>query len=160
MTRHIHLHRSRSINARDAALRKLRQANRALLAGSVLLTGVLADVASASFKGSTRHSGSGSQRSGAHHAKKSAQLGPTPAVSPPSEPPAAAGQTESESEQSTTTPEESSQATGSPEAASEPAPESSAPSESSEPKGATPQQNAELEEIQREREEPVVSGGS
>lgn len=50
------IHRNHSIHTghtRDAALRRLRQANRWLLAGSAILTGVLTDAAANAFPGHT-----------------------------------------------------------------------------------------------------------
>ena len=45
--------RTHTTHARDAALRKLRRLNRWMIAGSIALTGVLADVAANAFPGKT-----------------------------------------------------------------------------------------------------------
>jgi hypothetical protein len=45
--------RAHTTNARDAALKRLSRANRLLIAGSVVLTGVLSDVAANAFAGKT-----------------------------------------------------------------------------------------------------------
>ena len=47
------MHRDRPASARDAALLKLGRVNRWLIAGSVLLTGALSEVAAQAFPGKT-----------------------------------------------------------------------------------------------------------
>ena len=165
-----HSTRSRSIDARNAALRRLATANRVLIAGSVALTGVLADVAAASFKGATHSGGKTSARRTANGATAKARhhTSTAPAVKPPASPPKAAeAEHEPEQGQETSSSSSSSEAASTPESSAS-SPEASSTGESSSststPESSETQasaaQEAELAELQREREEPAVSGGS
>lgn len=129
-------------NARDAALRRLRRSNRWLIAGSVALTGILAEVAAQAFPGKSLHGASSGAASssgakGASHptgsqSSSSTKLQP-PAQGPEAHPaPAPSG-------------ESSTQASGQPSPSSEG--QSGSGAESSQP---SPQESAP----------PVVSGGS
>src|ERR1700736_898876 len=74
-------------HARDAALKRLRRANRWLIAGSVVLTGVLADVAANAFAGKTIKSSAASKRAGAGSSSSgSSSTGSTP-LRPPAQAP-------------------------------------------------------------------------
>jgi hypothetical protein len=139
-------------DSRDAAMRRLSRANRWLIAGSVALTGVLADVAANAFPGKTLHKTTrGSRTPSAGHAASS----PTPAtpgpVQPPSNPPESASQGNSGEGKNPPT-------TG--EGASGQAPQSP---ETQPPREAAPSGEAAQSQQQapaQESEAPVVSGGS
>jgi hypothetical protein len=77
--------RAHTTQARDAALKRLSRANRLLIAGSVVLTGVLSDVAANAFAGKTigasavKHTGGRARGSSARKA--------SPPLTPPAEAP-------------------------------------------------------------------------
>jgi hypothetical protein len=130
-------------NARDAALRRLSRTNRWLIAGSVALTGILAEVAAQAFPGKSRNGASSaaarsSGAKGATHSAGSQGNSPTK-LAPPAQAPEA---------QPAPTPQSGE---SSPEASGQPSPSSEGQSgsgaESSQP---PPQESAP----------PVVSGGS
>jgi hypothetical protein len=145
-------------HARDAALHKLRRLNRWLIAGSIALTGVLADVAANAFPGKTikastsKPKGAGRQ-SGGSSGKSSQSLKP-----PQKAPEASSGSAPSQE-------------------SSAPSPESAAPSQEAAPpqessasrktrESAPPKESAPAPEASREAapapesSAPVVSGGS
>ena len=148
------VHRSDALhtpNSRAAALRRLARANRWLLAASVVVTGVLTDVAANAFPGHKKeqrrsaarrkHSTHKPLKPPAQAPTTSTQQAPAPATETPAETPTKAAP-------ETVTPE-----TSAPEQSSEaPAPETRseapAPEETREPAPAP------------ERSEPIVSGGS
>src|ERR1700730_13132744 len=137
-------------HARDAALRKLKRANRVLLAGSVVLTGVLSDVAANAFGGRTIKSTSGKRASPPLHASSSSGSSATP--SRPLRPPEQAPQATTEAQ---------------PPAASQ-EPSQPAPSQEAPPsRESTPSQEAPAQEAapphqapSQEPAPPAVSGGS
>lgn len=157
----------RPTNARDAALRRLSRANRWLVAGSVTLTGVFAEVAASAFPGKTvKAAGAGGlKKSNTNHAAK--------ASAKPIQPPAQAPKASTPPEP-TTTPESPSQesapaqeSTHSQESA--PAQESAPTQESAPAKESAPvEQSAPAQETvptqesapAQESSPPVVSGGS
>ncbi|HEY4897004.1 MAG TPA: hypothetical protein VII01_13035 [Solirubrobacteraceae bacterium] len=144
-------HRHHTTHTRDAALRQLHRVNRWMIAGSVVLTGVLADVAANAFPGKTIKKTS-SARSHSKHTSTSSSHTTTGVLKPPSEAPKA-----SESE-----------ASRSPEAppAEEASPQGSAPAQESAParESAPAQESAPAPETtpppEPESSGPVVSGGS
>lgn len=163
------IHRNDSLHTghtRDAALRRLRQANRWMIAGSAVLTGVLTDAAANAFPGHTvtKRSGAGAPASSARKARKP--------LTPPAAPPkASTGGGEStrsstQSSQTTAPAEATQQAQGEPQTPAEaPSSESSAPAEASAPEASrtaeqTQQPTQEAPPPVEERSEPVVSGGS
>jgi hypothetical protein len=159
------IHRNDSIHTghtRDAALRRLRQANRWMIAGSAVLTGVLADAAANAFPGHTvtKRSGAKAPASSARKAHK--------ALTPPAAPPKASTedgestQSSTQSSQPNAPAEETQQAQSEPQASAEaPRSESSAPAETSnQPAEQTQQPAQEAAPPVEERSEPVVSGGS
>jgi hypothetical protein len=90
--------KSHGTSARDAALRRLRRANRWLIAASVTLTGVLTDVAARAVAGKTPQNGATSAAGGSNtatrgHATSSANGGrlQSPQQSPQSAPEGEAG---------------------------------------------------------------------
>ena len=134
--------------SRDAALRRLRSANRWLVAGSALLTAVFADLASSAF------SGHPSSAAGASRAARRGHTATKP-LRPPAQAPRAAGpqsvqppaQTEAEA------PAQASTEEGAPEQPSAPAQQA--------PEAAPEPREAESSEAPpSEPSEPVVSGGS
>jgi hypothetical protein len=143
----LHIH---TTHTRDAALLRLRRINRWLIFGSILLTGVLADVAANAFPGHKK-AASTKARAGSHRKER-----PTGVLAPPEQSPeraaeSSSGQGESDqpSESSTGEGSSSGESSGGESRAPETAPESTqqeAPSESSESSG--------------ESSGPVVSGGS
>jgi hypothetical protein len=137
-------------NARDAALQRLRRTNRWLIAGSVVLTGVLSDVAANAFAGKTLKASSTGKPAGRSRGSSSSGSAGTSThpLRPPAQAPRATTPTDAPPSQ------ESSQAAPSQESqqaapeSSQPAPESSQPAPSQET--APPQEAAP----------PAVSGGS
>src|ERR1700687_677061 len=75
-------------NARDAALRRLSRANRWLIAGSVVLTGVLSDVAANAFAGKTIKSSTAAKRGASGSSSRSSTTASKP-LSPPAQAPQA-----------------------------------------------------------------------
>jgi outer membrane biosynthesis protein TonB len=141
----------RPTHFRDAALRRLSRLNGLLIAGSVVLTGVFAEAAAATFKGKSSHKtspGAHAKRNAhhaVHHTHTSTQIRP-PATAPQ---PAPKSEPEVSSESSATVSPE-------PQAA---APEAETPAPSEAP--APVEQAPEPREVEPERSEPpVVSGGS
>jgi hypothetical protein len=135
---------------RDAALRSLHRINRWLLAGSVVLTGALTDVAAHAFPGKTLKRGSTADgksaasrtTSGAGTSTGSSKSS-TGALAPPAQAPQATGESPAPSQEATQTGESA------PARESTPAQTAPAPEASSEP---APETNSEPE--------AVVSGGS
>lgn len=137
-------------NTRDAALRRVSHANRWLIAGSVALTGVLADVAANAFPGKTLHKGTSGSRSLHKSRAPSSSTTTTPGpVQPPSSPPESASQGG-----------ESQNGAAAGEGGSAQAPQAS---EAQPPQEAAPSGEAAQSQQQapaQESEAPVVSGGS
>jgi hypothetical protein len=151
-------------HTRDAALSKLARINRLILAGSVTLTGVLADVAAHAFPGRTPHSHSVSTTKPAARQTHSvrAPSSSSGSLHPPAEAPKPAGETKVESapEQPATTSESppSSQAAPAQESAGSESKSTPEPAPAQEP---TPQPTHEPEPAPAQEEPaPVVSGGS
>lgn len=138
-----HSSQTRTVNARDTALRKLSRINRFLIAGSVTLTAVLADVAANAFPGKTLHAHPQAKAKGTtarHHSKSPSSAGSTSTDSqlrPPAKAPEAAPEPKTESgsgeesapaseaapaEETTPTPTRESAPTPEPAPAEEPAP--------------------------------------
>jgi hypothetical protein len=147
--------RTQATHARDVALRKLSHINRWLIAGSVLLTGVLYEVAAQAFPGKTLHAGSSSdpKSTGAHRASqgsgaKSSTCSPG-SLEPPCQAPQAAPEGES-TEQPSSGEAPSSRESGE---AREPAPSQESPPASEATPGREPAPA-------NEATPPVVSGGS
>jgi hypothetical protein len=135
--------RTDSTRSRDAALRRLRNANRWLIAASVAATGVLTEVAAQAFPGRTIKTSAATRAVRSGSAGGSAARGkPTP-LRPPAQAPESSASSES----------------------SNPS-ESSAPNESSPPAGeasgeaASPAQGTPPAEGSGQAPEAVVSGGS
>jgi hypothetical protein len=138
-------------NARDAALQRLRHANRWLIAGSVALTGVLSDVAANAFAGKTlKASSTGKHASGSRGSSSSGSSGTaTQPLRPPAQAPQGTTTTEAPPSQESSQAAPSQESQQSAPESSQPAPESSQPApESSQP---APSQEAAP---------PAVSGGS
>lgn len=146
--------------SRDAALRQLHRINRWLIAGSVVLTGVLTDVAAHAFPGKTLKSGSlkasHSSAGGKGGARKASAA--TGSLQPPEQAPQAS--TESPSQESAPTHESvpSQESTQSGESAR--AQESTPAGESAPAQESTPAQESAPAQAAGESSEPVVSGGS
>jgi len=156
----------RQTNARDAALRRLSRANRWLVAGSVALTGVFAEVAASAFPGKTvkASSAGGSKKAGIRASKTAAKP-----IQQPTQAPKA-----STTPEPTTTPESPTRESAPSEEAApakESAPtEESAPTKESAPaqESAPTQESAPVEQSAPTQESapspessaPVVSGGS
>jgi hypothetical protein len=75
-------------DARDAALKRLSRANRWLIAGSVLLTGALSDVAANAFAGKTIKSSNAGKR-GTGSSSSGSSTTPSKPLSPPAQAPQA-----------------------------------------------------------------------
>jgi type IV secretory pathway VirB10-like protein len=148
------IHRNDSLHtarSRDAALHRLGRINRWLIGGSVVLTGVLTDVAANAFSGHSKSSAATSGSSSAkrrhhHHTLK---------------PPAQAPKT-TETHQAAPAPETPAPTEEAPAPREEaPAPREEAPApveETQAPEAAAPE--PEVREEAPAPEEPVVSGGS
>jgi hypothetical protein len=142
--------------ARDASLRRLGRINRWLIAGSVALTGVLADVAANAFGGRTIKSGVGASATKTKRSTgSSSSSGGSSGLQAPSQAPQG---TESSQEPrgESSAPSQESQA---------PSQESQAPSQESSPsREAAPSQESPPPEASREAApqapEAAVSGGS
>jgi hypothetical protein len=149
----LHIH---TTHTRDAALLKLKRVNRWLIMGSIVLTGVLADVAASAFPGKTKTTAKGA--TGTHrHTKKSDPVG---VLAPPAKAPESAPNSSS-GEGSADPPSEGSAGEGSsagesPQSSEAPSPETSTAPESS----SEAQSEAQSEEPSAESSGPVVSGGS
>jgi hypothetical protein len=137
-------------HTRDAALRRLRQANRWLIAGSAILTGLLTEAAASAFPGHTIHKGATTTRRHVSRHK---------ALQPPAQAPKASTST-------TTTPSETTTSTET-QAPSESSAPAQTPAESTPTTESAPEQSAPVEEtheaappVEEEHSEPVVSGGS
>lgn len=139
-------------HTRDAALRQLGRINRWLIAGSVVLTGVLADVAASAFHGKTLGAKSSA---GGRHAKRSGSSHTTTGVlRPPEQPPREGSESEPAQEAQPGEPAQES-------APQESSPSESAPQQESSPSTeAAPEQSAPAQEAPAEEGGPVVSGGS
>jgi hypothetical protein len=155
------LHRHSS-NTRDAALRRLTRANRWLVAGSITLTGVLAEVAAQAFPGKKLSSaGAATVQGGATSRERHPPDAPE-ALHPPEQAPQASGEASSESPTTPqATPEsQASQGTSPPAESAPPSSESPPPSSESAPPAEAPAQPARPESPTREEAPPVVSGAS
>lgn len=161
--------RNHTTHTRDAALLRLSRINRWLVAGSIVLTGVLADVAANAFPGKTKRSStSSSARRSATH-----KSGPTGVLASPEQAPEAStgsgsssgGASSSESSGSESSGSESSGSeSSSGEASSSESTGSSSSGEasSSESSGSEPSTSSESSSGggSEESSGPVVSGGS
>ena len=149
----LHIH---TTHTRDAALLKLKRVNRWLIMGSIVLTGVLADVAASAFPGKTKttaKSATGTHR----HTKKRDPVG---VLAPPGQAPESAPESSS-GEGGSDPPSEGSAGEGSsagesPQSSEAPSPETSAAPESS----SEERTEEQSEEPSTESSGPVVSGGS
>lgn len=145
--------RRHSTHARDTAIAQLSRINRWLLAGSVLLTGVFAEIAANAFPGHTRRSASNHATGPSAHRQgtttstaplKPPEQAPGAVTEGPSESPAGEGQSSPPTSESQAGSGEAGATPSAPE--SQPAPEAPAESAPSEP---APEASG-----------PVVSGGS
>jgi hypothetical protein len=142
--------RQSTSHTRDAALRRISHANRWLIAGSVALTGLLADVAANAFPGRTLHKGAHGARSLGKGASRSTTSTQQQSVQPPLAPP------ESASSAGSGESEEGSAAGEGGSAQAPPASEAQPAQEAPSGEAAQSQQQAPAQES----EPPVVSGGS
>jgi Mg-chelatase subunit ChlI len=148
-------------DAREAALRRLTRVNRLLVAGSVALTAVLADIASQAFAGKAHHTPTaGSVRAGARRRHPTAS--PSAHRAKPTPPPAAPqASPERESSEGGESPSSEARETPSPEAATPEEASSSAPAEHvAEAAPEAPAETAPSSPPPPAPEAPVVSGGS
>jgi hypothetical protein len=150
--------RAHTTHTRDAALRELRRMNRWMIAGSIVLTGVLSDVAANAFPGKTLKAIKTPAKKGTSSSHKSNSPTKTTPLKPPAQAPKAA-EAPAPSTQSPPSSESSRASESAP--AQEPAPsqESTPPSQESSPPSATPEASRESAPAQ-EPSAPVVSGGS
>ncbi|HEV7163334.1 MAG TPA: hypothetical protein VGN25_08780 [Solirubrobacteraceae bacterium] len=146
--------RIHTTHTRDAALRQLHTVNRWMIAGSVVLTGVLSDVAAHAFPGKTTKSIAGTKGTASKHAKKSRSHTTTGVLKPPAQAP------KTTSTEATPPPEaRSSETPPAQESAEESAPaRESAPAQQEAPPAQEPAPAQESAPPQQEA--PVVSGGS
>jgi outer membrane biosynthesis protein TonB len=156
-------------DARDAALRRLSRANRWLVAGSVALTGVFAEVAASAFPGKTvktTGAGGSSKPAKSHVSKAAAKPIQPPAQAPkarttpdPSAPPESPTQESAPSQESAPAQESAPSQESAPAQESVPAKES-APAEQSAPVQETAPAPSQESAPAQESSAPVVSGGS
>jgi hypothetical protein len=143
-------HRSHTTHTRDAALRDLQRINRWMIAGSVILTGVLSDVAANAFPGKTvKHATPSSGKA----AKKKSGGGAKTTTGVLRAPEQAPAKAESEPAQES--------APSEPAQESEPTQDAAPERESAPVEEAAPEREAApAQEAAPEAEAPVVSGGS
>jgi outer membrane biosynthesis protein TonB len=139
-------------HTRDAGLFQLNRMNRWLIAGSVFLTGVLAEVAAHAFPGKTTSS-AGAHRARSSHAGTPTTTTQTPAPLAAPEQPPASGEEQAPSEEAPPSTQEPQPQE------SQPAPEtrSEVPQQESQP---APEAPAPAEQERPREEGPIVSGGS
>lgn len=142
-----------STSLRDAALRRLQRSNRWLIAGSVALTAVFAEVAANAFPGKTLKT-SGTSKSGVHNGSSAKTAQP---VRPPVQAPTATPEREAPAEEPSSSESTPSQES-TPGQESAPAQESAEPSTESPPARETAPEPAPAPVEQQAP--PVVSGGS
>lgn len=140
-------------HTRDAALRQLQRMNRWLIAGSVVLTGVLADVAASAFHGKTL-SGK-TARAGRPAGGSSSSHTTTGVLRAPEQPPQSGSPSEPAQESAPSEPSQE----AAPQQESAPSQES-APAQEAPSGEAAPEQSAPAQEAAPEESGPVVSGGS
>lgn len=148
--------RIHTTHTRDAALRELNRLTRWLIAASVVLTGVLSDVAASAFSGkTTKHTTA--KKSTKHKAHKTFKKSAAGALKPPAQTPTTPTETQPPQE---ATPESAPAQEPAPSNESAPTHES-APAQEAAPESA-PAQEAAPEQTAPPAEEsgPVVSGGS
>ena len=95
----------RPTSTRDAALKRLSHVNRWLVAGSVALTGVFAEVAASAFPGKTVKSAGAS--AGSHAKAKHRSKAPAASIKPPAQVPQASTTTEPAPTEESAPPQES-----------------------------------------------------
>jgi small subunit ribosomal protein S16 len=146
------MRRIHTTHTRDAALRQLNKVNRWLIAGSVVLTGVLADVAANAFPGKTTKATATSKA----HKKSSGSASKTSTgvLRAPEQAPKASSEAEPEQQAAPSEPAQE-------VAPQEAAPAQEAPQEAAPEREAAPEQEAApAQEAAPEESGPVVSGGS
>jgi hypothetical protein len=115
----------RATQVRDAALRRLGWANRAMLVASLALTGVLAEITASSFDHGAQARGAAPRRHGSRPAHRASTKQATAPLRPPAEAPKPVEheQTAPPAEEVTATPpQEEADSEPAPKAASEPPP--------------------------------------
>lgn len=154
--------RIHTTHSRDAALRELHRINRWMIAWSVLLTGVLSDVAAHAFPGKHLKTTANARRSSAKHgpARHSGSASSHKSLTPPSHVPRATQQAPAQIQESPAAEPTQSQESA-PTQESAPVQES-APAQEPQPEqeAAPAQESAPAPEPAPEPEAPVVSGGS
>lgn len=145
----------RSTSLRDAALRRLQRSNRWLIAGSVALTAVFAEIAANAFPGKTLKP-AGASKAGASH-NRSAKTSTQP-VKPPVQAPTATPEGQASAEEPPSSSESAPSQEPAPAQESAPAPEPSEPAAESPPAGEAAPEPAPAPVEQQAP--PVVSGGS
>jgi outer membrane biosynthesis protein TonB len=144
-----------STSLRDAALRRLEHSNRWLVAGSVVLTAVFADIAANAFPGKTLKASSAS-KGNAHTGSSKTTTQP---VKPPVQAPTATPEGEAKAEEPPASSEPSQESVPSQEST----PSQESPPAESAPPSSEPSTEAAPEPTPAPAEQqapPVVSGGS
>lgn len=150
-----------SKSSRDAALRRLRRLNRWLIAGSVALTAVFAEVAANAFPGKTLKT-TGASKAGTNSASPKTS---TQAVKPPVQAPTATPEGEASAEEPSSSESAPSQESvpsqgSAPAEESTPSQESAPEQESTPPAGESAPAQESAPPPAPEPAPPVVSGGS
>ncbi|MHB8240588.1 MAG: hypothetical protein ACYDHN_01230 [Solirubrobacteraceae bacterium] len=148
--------RIHTTHSRDAALRELHRINRWMIAGSVVLTGVLSDVAAHAFPGKSVKAAASSKKAHRAEAHKSTSGHTSTGVLRPPE------QAPQSSEEATPGAESAPSQESSPAEETAPSTEESAPSTEAAPEqeSVPAQESPPAQEAAPEPEAPVVSGGS
>jgi hypothetical protein len=147
-----------STSMRDAALRRLERLNRWLIAGSVALTAVFAEIAANAFPGKTVKTPGASK--GSPHSGSSAKTS-TQSVKPPVQAPTATPEREAAAEEPSSGSESAPSRESAPTQESTPSQESAPAQESAPPASeSAPAQETAPTPAPAEQAPPVVSGGS
>ena|ERR1035441_3001212 len=122
--------RIHTTHSRDAALRDLHRINRWMIAGSVILTGVLSDVAANAFPGKTVKSSAAAKKAlsaQAKHQHTGSSQTSTGVLRPPEKAPQASGESQPSQQAQSSEAAPSQESAPAHESAPEPAPEAEAP---------------------------------
>jgi len=150
--------RSHTTHTRDAALRQLQRLNRWMIAGSVVLTGVLADVAANAFPGKTiKHTTAPSAtKTGSTNSSSGSKKTSTGVLRAPTQAPKSSESESAPAEAQAPARESAPAQEAAPSQEAAPA-EQAAPAQEATPRESTPTQQAAPEP---QASAPVVSGGS
>jgi hypothetical protein len=153
----------RQLIKRDAALRKLTRINRWLIAGSVALTGALAEVAAQAFPGKTVKTAAGASGKAGAAKRHTGRASGSPAPQPPAQAPQSAPESSGSARAAESTPAQGTQSQETHSTQESTPRQESAPSQESNQQAAPAQEAPHAKEstpAPAESSPPVVSGGS